>query len=58
MSFITVEAPLWIADSISPTGEIFPNHTDWSIRFDKQVNERKLYNYYSHFNSSSPTMAS
>ena len=32
-----VEAPLWIENSISPTGQIFPNHTDWSLQFNKQV---------------------
>ena len=35
--FNAVEAPLWIQNSTSPTGEILPNQTDWSIRFDKQV---------------------
>ena len=32
-----VEAPLLISNSMSPTGEIFPNHTTWTIQFDKQV---------------------
>ena len=35
--FNAVEAPQWIQNSTSPTVEILPNQTDWSIRFDKQV---------------------
>ena len=31
------EAPLLTSASVSPTGEIFPNHSVWSVQFDKQV---------------------
>ena len=37
ISLLSVEAPLPVTNSITPTGEIFPNHTQWSLRFDKQV---------------------
>ena len=32
-----VEAPNFMIDSIFPTGRIFPNHSQWSIQFDKKV---------------------
>ena len=32
-----VGAPLPVPDSMTPTGEIFPNHREWSIKFNKQV---------------------
>ena len=31
------EAPLLTSASMSPTGEIFANHSVWSVQFDKQV---------------------
>lgn len=37
ISLLSVEAPILVTNSITPTGEIFPNHTQWSLRFDKQV---------------------
>ena len=32
-----VEAPNFKIESISPTGQISPNHTQWSIQFDRKV---------------------
>ena len=37
VSLLAVEAPLLVEDSITPMGIILPNHTDWSLEFDKQV---------------------
>ena len=37
--FNAVEGPLWIQNSTSPTEEILPNQTDWSIQFDKEVSD-------------------
>jgi len=37
ISLLSVEAPIPVTNSITPTGEIFPNHTQWSLRFDKEV---------------------
>ena len=33
----TVEPPTAVPGSLFPTGEILPDHTQWSLRFDKEV---------------------
>ena len=33
----TVAAPLPVLNSMTPMGEIFPNHREWSVEFNKQV---------------------
>lgn len=41
-----VEAPSFSVKSIFPTGRIFPNHSQWSIQFDKKV---RLWLKFIHF---------
>lgn len=32
-----VAAPLPVLNSMTPMGEIFPNHREWTVEFNKQV---------------------